>query len=111
MFENGGRLFSHVALPSGTTQTSMVLTGMPRSHVALRVEWIRNGGVTERQDPQIFEVKTADVDTPAARISLALSAAGDGDVATITATPSSDDGTAIAGRAAGNLIHLSIGAP
>jgi hypothetical protein len=111
MFENGGRLFSHVTLSSGTAQTSMVLTGVPQSHVALHVEWTRNSGSIERQDPQFFEVKTADVDTPAARINLALSAAADGDVATIAAIPSSDDGTPIAGRAAGNLIHLSIGAP
>lgn len=111
MFEAGGRLFSHVTLAPATAQASMVLTGVPQSHVALQVEWIRSSGVAELQSPQIFEVKTSDVDAPVARIDLLLDTAADGDRASVTATPSRDDGTPIAGAAAGNLIQLTIGVP
>lgn len=111
MFQIAGRLFSHATFPAASAQAGMVLAGVPQSHVSLRVEWIRNGGVAERQAPQVFQIKTMDVDSPAARIDLLLDAAANGDTATITATPSSADGTAIRGAAAGNLVQLTIGAP
>lgn len=111
MFLDDGRLSSHRILPPGTTQTSMVLTGVPHAHVTLRVEWIRTGATPQSQAPQLFEIQTTDVDAPAARIDLALDSAANGDVATVTATPCTGDGTPIAGLSPGNLIHLSIEAP
>jgi hypothetical protein len=111
MFHDNGRLFSHITLPPATTQARMVLTGVPQSHVAVRVDWERNGGGTQSQDPQVVEIKTTDVDTSEARIDLALVGAADGDVATVTATPCTDNGTLISGASPANLIHLTIGAP
>lgn len=111
MFLRGGRLFSHLTLPAATAQVGLVLTGLPKSRVDLRVEWVRDGGAAERQDAQFFEVKTTDVEAVEARIDLTLAAAAEDDTATITATPVKPDGRPIKGASAGNALHLKIGPP
>ncbi|MBK0327773.1 DUF4255 domain-containing protein [Rhodobacteraceae bacterium F11138] len=109
MFHQGGRLFSHLDIAAGTTTTGLSLTGVPQSRVAVVVEWTRVGGPTERQPPQVFEIQTPDVDLPAARVDLNLTAAADGDTATVITTLIGPDGGAIPGAPPANPIQLNVG--
>ncbi len=109
MFHQGGRLFSHLDIAAGTASAELSLTGVPQSRVSVVVDWSRAGGARDRQAPQIFEIKTPDVDVPVARVALNLVAAADGDTATLITTPIGPDGKPIAGAPAANPIYLSVG--
>ncbi len=109
MFHQGGRLFSHLDIAAGTASAGLSLTGVPQSRVSAVVEWRRAGGTVERQPPQIFEIQTSDVDVAAARVDLALTAAADGDRATVITTLIGPDDSAVAGAPPANPIHLNVG--
>ena len=110
MFHRDGRLFSHLVVAAGTATTELALTGVPSSRVSVVVEWQRAGGGVERQPGQVFEIATSDVDAEDAVVDLALTAAADGDSATLITTLVDADDRAIAGAPPGNQIHLSVGA-
>lgn len=109
MFHRGGRLFSHLDVAAGTATTELALTGVPHSRVSVVVAWRRAAGAVERQPGQVFEIATSDVDADGARVDLALTAAADGDSATLITTLVDADDRAIAGAPPGNPIHLSVG--
>lgn len=111
MFQRNGRLFSHVSVSPGTGQARLSLTGVPDSHVSLRVEWTRHGGAIERQSPQIVPIKTRTVESPDAGVDLILIGAADGDTASVIAVPSNDKGVALKDWSLSNPIELSVEAP
>lgn len=109
MFHQGGRLFSHLDIAAGTATTELSLTGVPQSRVSVVIEWHRAGGAVERQPGQVFEIQTPDVDATEARVDLALTAAVDGDTATVITTLIAPDDSALAGAPPANPIHLNVG--
>ncbi|MCJ9429319.1 Pvc16 family protein [Kordiimonas marina] len=110
MFQQGGRLFSHLELGAGTAQVKIALTGEPGAQAAVAVEWRRAGGTLEQQAPQTFAIKTSDVDAGDALFDVTLSGAAVGDRANLQTVIVDADGTPVKGVPPGNLITLDIGA-
>ena len=108
MFHQGGRLFSHLQILPATATIKVALTGVPNSKVAIIVEWQRAGSAVERQPTQLFDVETADVDSPAAQIDVLLNGAASGDKAILITSPVTPAGEAIHGAAQGNVIDFEV---
>lgn len=110
MFLQGGRLFSAVELGNGAADATVSITGEPKMRVAVVVQWNRAGGTSDTQPPQLFELKTWDVDKADARFQVVLQGAATGDRAALQTVLIDDDDEPMRGVAAANHITLAIGA-
>jgi len=108
MFQQTGRLFSHIDVTPGTASTNVNVTGTPETKAEITVEWTREDGSIERQSAQIFDIQTNDVNAPEATISVAIENATNGDQATLLTKLLDGDLNPVDGSAPANPIHLSV---
>ncbi|WP_309663775.1 Pvc16 family protein [Tabrizicola sp.] len=95
--------------PNAAT-VEVALAGQVGGWAALSVSWIRADGTTAAQPPQVFPIASGLVSTPSAKVRVTLTAATNGDRATISAVPAAPNGTPLPGREAANPLTLTVGA-
>lgn len=108
LFSTPGGLSSARTIAPGTASVEISLVGAPGQEAVFVVEWTRADDTTDTQPGQDFTVAAVSPDDASAGVSVSLTAAADGDRATIRVFPSDGAATPIPDAPQGNVLSLQV---
>ena len=111
LLADGGVLTNAREVAAGTADVSFALAGPPGERVALEVSWARQGGSSETQAPQVFEIQTHRIDDDEALATLTLENAAAGDRATVLTRPVDEADQPLPTSPFANTLTLDVVAP